>query len=226
MYFKPFIKPFCLLCTALHSNFFGLCDGCINDLPWHNAPQCPQCGLLSNGLTCGNCLHAIPHFDATHALFTYDYPINGLLQHYKYREMIHLAHTFSGLLHQRKLSTFIQNIDVIIPMPMHHQRLKERGFNQALELARLLSRKMGITLDYKNCQRIKLTPPQANLALKERTRNIRGVFECKKNFQGQRIALVDDVMTTGASLNELAKTLKNSGAAHVECWVIARTLPK
>jgi predicted amidophosphoribosyltransferase len=85
---------------------------------------------------------------------------------------------------------------------------------------------MRIELDYTSCQRTKLTPPQASLPLKERIKNIRGVFHCQQDLQGLNIAIVDDVMTTGASLNELAKTLKQAGAAHVECWVMARTLPK
>lgn len=111
-------------------------------------------------------------------------------------------------------------------MPMHATRLKERGFNQALEIARLISKNMQMKLNYTSCQRTKYTPPQASLPLKERIKNIRGVFKCQQNLQGLNIAVVDDVMTTGASLNELAKTLKQAGASHVECWVIARTLPK
>lgn len=113
-----------------------------------------------------------------------------------------------------------------MPMPMHIERLKQRGFNQALEIARLISKHSQIKLDFTSCQRTRLTPPQASLPLKERIKNIRGVFQCDTNLQGLNIALIDDVMTTGASLNELAKTLKQAGAAHVECWVIARTLPR
>ncbi len=109
---------------------------------------------------------------------------------------------------------------------MHDDRLKERGFNQALEIARIITKHMKIKLDYTSCHRTKLTKPQASLPLKERIKNIRGVFSCAENLQGLNIALIDDVMTTGASLNELAKTLKQAGAAHVECWVIARTLPR
>lgn len=189
---------------------------------------CPQCALPSDGTICGNCLAAPPSFDSTRALFSYDYPLDRLLQHYKYKESLHLADTFSALFIHRLLDTGLADsgIDLVMPMPMHHERLRQRGFNQALEIARLLSRHAHIRLDYTACQRTKLTPPQASLPLKERIKNIRGVFQCNKNMQGLNIALVDDVMTTGASLNELAKTLKQAGAAHVECWVIARTLPK
>jgi len=218
-----------MLCASHDGGGHGLCSSCLQSLAWHIAPKCPQCGLLSNGLICGSCLSSPPSFDATHALFNYDYPLDRLLQHYKYKESLHLADAFSALLINSLLDTGLNQkskIDLIMPMPMHHERLKQRGFNQALEVARLISKNMQIKLDYTSCQRIKLTPPQASLPLKERIKNIRGVFQCNKNLQGLSVALVDDVMTTGASLNELAKTLKQAGAAHVECWVIARTLPK
>ena len=112
---------------------------------------------------------------------------------------------------------------------MHPQRLKERGFNQALEIAKVLTKNCKEKLDYKSVERQTLTQPQASLAMKERVKNIKSAFNVNANIldklQGKRIAIVDDVMTTGASLNELAKTLKKAGASHVECWVIARTLP-
>jgi ComF family protein len=108
---------------------------------------------------------------------------------------------------------------------MHPTRLKDRGFNQVYEIAKILVRNQPEKLDYKIVIRQKLTPPQASLPLKQRVKNIKGAFSVTADLTGKRIAIVDDVMTTGASLNELAKTLKKSGAAHVECWVIARTLP-
>jgi ComF family protein len=226
-----FLKQSCLLCASQDGGKLGLCTACLHDLPWHTAPHCPQCSLLSDGLLCGSCLNTTLSFDATQALFTYNYPLDRLLQHYKYQESLPLANTFAALWLDKKSSNIsdYQNkkpaIDLIIPMPMHKERLKQRGFNQALEIARLISKHMQIKLDFTSCLRTRLTPPQASLPLEERMKNIRGVFQCNKNMQGLHIALVDDVMTTGASLNELAKTLKQAGAAHVECWVIARTLP-
>lgn len=219
------LKQSCILCTGHHGGTIGICQACLEHMPWHCAPQCPQCAQVSNGLICGACLNTTPNFDTTHALFTYDYPLDRLLQHYKYRESLHLAKLFAQLW-LNKYSATTTAINLIVPMPMHSMRLKQRGFNQALEIARIISKATTIKLDYSVCQRIKLTPPQASLPLKQRMKNIRGVFKCDRNLQGLNIALVDDVMTSGASLNELAKTLKQAGAAHVECWVIARTLPK
>jgi ComF family protein len=138
--------------------------------------------------------------------------------------MLHLADVFAKLFHQQHKTC--HRVDLVIPMPMHPQRLQERGFNQALEIARSLAKHLNLELNYQACQRIRLTPPQAGLPLKDRIKNVRGVFECKQPLQGLNIAIVDDVMTTGASLNELSKTLKKAGAARVECWIIARTLPK
>lgn len=221
------LQQTCILCASHEGGNLGICNPCLDDLPWHLGAQCQQCGLHTNGTLCGHCLKEKPHFDVTHALFTYDYPLDRLLQHYKYREALHLANTFAELMVSRKLSGDTpQKINRIIPMPMHKTRLKERSFNQALEIARLLGKQMQIKLDYTSCQRTRYSPPQASLPLKERIKNIRGVFDCQQTLPGANIAIVDDVMTTGASLNELAKTLKQAGAAHVECWVVARTLPK
>ena len=112
---------------------------------------------------------------------------------------------------------------------MHPTRLKQRGFNQALEIAKIadktLNKSAKTKLDYKSVTRQTLTPPQASLPLKQRVKNIKGAFKVNVNLSGKRIAIVDDVMTTGASLDELTKTLKQAGATHVKCWVIARTLP-
>lgn len=221
------LQQSCILCTSHQGGEHGLCNGCLQNLPWHIAPKCPQCGLLSDGTVCGSCLKSAPYFDATQSLFSYEYPLDRLLQHYKYQQSLHLANTFASLFSRRLLETKPDSdTDLIMPMPMHHERLQQRGFNQALEIARVISKSCQIQLDFSACQRTRLTPPQASLPLKERIKNIRGVFKCNRNLQGLRIAVVDDVMTTGASLNELAKTLKLAGAVHVECWVIARTLPR
>lgn len=221
------LNQHCLLCADFNGGNIGLCAACLNDLPWHDTPHCPQCALPSNGEICGNCLKNPPFFDKTQAVLRYDFPADALIQGLKYRHSLHLAATFSHLLLNHLLhqpSVDLPAVDLIIPMPMHPQRLKERGFNQALEIARLLAKDLHIPLDYQSCIRTKYTPPQASLPLKERVKNMRGVFDCSKNLSGLKVAVVDDVMTSGASLNALAKMLKKAGAAEVECWIIARTL--
>ena len=114
--------------------------------------------------------------------------------------------------------------DFIVPMPLHPTRLRERGFNQALEIARRVAKKSDVALLPDICNRIKDTPSQTGLPWKEREKNIRNAFSCKTDLRGKHVAIVDDVMTTGATLNELAKALRKCGAARVTGWVVARTL--
>lgn len=219
---RTLLKQNCLLCASPQANQTGLCGACLADLPCHPTSSCPQCGLASDGSVCGSCISMPPDFDATSAVFLYSFPVDAMMQRYKYGSMLNISQTFGELLNEK---TNLETVDLIIPMPMHPARLKERGFNQALEIAKILTRNHADKLDYKTAIRQKLTPPQASLPLKERVKNIKGAFKVNSDLSGKRIAIVDDVMTTGASLNELAKTLKKAGASHVECWVIARTLP-
>ena len=216
------IRDRCLLCAAPVKSSKDLCLACFDTLPWHHEAQCKQCGLPSNHMICGHCLHEPPDFDATRAALRYEFPLDALMQQYKYGSSLQMAHLFTGLMTTHHT---MHDIDLIIPMPLHPQRLKERGFNQSLEIARLLADQGQVPLDYSCCIRTKFTPPQASLPLKARTKNIKGAFAVTSDLTGKRVVLVDDVMTTGASLNELAKMLKKAGAAHVECWVVARTLP-
>ncbi len=249
---QALFKPSCLLCDAditletntprhILSNSHSphefdspcidiLCAPCIDDLPWHAKTSCPQCGLESNGMLCGSCMHNPPDFDATHAVFSYQFPIDSMMQRYKYGNSLNIGDTFGQLVSEKiNKEKRLSRIDLIIPMPMHSARIRERGFNQAHEIAKVLAKHHLEKLDCKTAKRIKLTPPQASLPLKLRVKNIKGAFEINvarlKQIQGKTIAIVDDVMTSGASLNELAKTLKKAGATHVECWVVARTLP-
>ena len=211
---------------ALQANIHAACRACIGTLSFQPITSCPQCGLNSDGNVCGSCLNSSPDFDATKAVFLYQFPIDAMMLRYKYGNSLNLGDTFGEFLAEKiHVEDCLKSIDLIIPMPMHPQRLKERGFNQAIEIAKVLTKNCKEKLDYKSTKRQTLTPPQASLPLKERVKNIKGAFKVNANFAGKRIAIVDDVMTTGASLNELAKTLKKAGASHVECWVIARTLP-
>ena len=227
---QAIFKQNCVLCASPEANNHAVCRACLNDLPWQPKTSCPQCGLASSGMVCGSCLNSPPDFDTTRAVFLYAYPIDALMLRYKYGNMLNLGDTFAEFLAEKiNAEDCLKNIDLIIPMPMHPQRLKERGFNQALEIAKVLTKNCKEKLNFKSVERQTLTPPQASLALKERVKNIKGAFKVNTDkldkLQGKRIAIVDDVMTTGASLNELAKTLKKADAVHVECWVIARTLP-
>jgi len=115
-------------------------------------------------------------------------------------------------------------VDLIIPMPLAPLRLAERGFNQALEIARIVSRMKGIALAPTACRRVRESVPQATLPWQERARNIRGAFVCDMDLRGVRVAVVDDVLTTGATLNELARNLRKAGASEIQGWMVARAV--
>ncbi|OYZ03617.1 MAG: phosphoribosyltransferase [Methylophilales bacterium 16-45-7] len=197
----------CVLCEANAHNTLGICQACWQDLPWQINTCCPQCGLTSSNVTCGQCLSQPPFYDATQALFEYAYPIDALLQAFKYQQQLYLGHMFAQISLKKFQPT---DIDCIVPMPMHPARLQERGFNQSLELANGIAKQLHLPVASKHSHRIKNTPPQASLPLKARVKNIKGAFSCDDYFVGKHVAIVDDVMTSGASLNELAKTLKQA----------------
>lgn len=202
-----------------------LCSGCESDLPWHDGPQCPVCALpTGTGDMCGHCLKTPPAFDATHALLEYRFPVNAVLQRYKYAGFLHVARLMGELFAQKFAD--ISRPDILLPMPLHPGRLKERGFNQAVEIGRTVSKQLHLRMEPRFCARIRSTPPQAGLSLKDRRLNVKGIFACNRRLDGQHVAVLDDVMTTGASLDALARALKDAGAARVDCWVIARTLPE
>ncbi len=150
------------------------------------------------------------------------FPLDALVKHCKYGGALELTELFARDLAERVRAH--DAADAIIPMPLHPQRQGERGFNQAAEIARRLARHLDLPWLGNVCRRVRDTPPQAGLDLKARRRNLRGAFRCEDGLDGRRVALVDDVMTSGASLDELAGTVKKAGAASVTAWVVARTL--
>ena len=213
----------CLLCGDTSGNTL-LCSPCAKDLPRLQIEHCPQCALPTpHGEHCGHCLTKPPHFDASIASFIYDFPLDKLVQSFKYAHQLALGRWFGE---QLVPSATDCQADLIIPLPLHPLRLRERGFNQALELARPISAARGWPIDTQTCSRIRHTPAQADLPWRERVKNIRGAFHCNTDLSGKNIVLIDDVMTTGASLNECARTLKLHGAARVTVLVVARALPK
>ena len=155
------------------------------------------------------------------AVFAYRFPVDALVHAYKYGGKLALARVLGELLTRRVTC----DVDAIVPMPLARGRLAERGFNQALEIARVVAAGTGIALLPHVCRKVTDTPPQAALPWKERAKNVRRSFVCDADLQGMRIAVVDDVLTTGSTLNELARVLRKAGAAAVRGWILARTLP-
>ena len=210
----------CLLCGAPSGERI-LCRPCQDDVPRLVTDLCPVCAQpCPGGSLCGECLRHPPHFDATLAPFRYAFPANKLIQALKFGHRLGLA----PFLAEAMLQGLRPTADLMIPMPLGPGRLRERGFNQALELARPLARALGLPLDLSICQRRLDTLPQSLLPWKERRKNIRHAFECLADLDGKSVIVVDDVMTSGATLDELAATLKRHGAARVTNWVAARAL--
>lgn len=169
---------------------------------------------------CGRCLRRPPAFDASRAALAYDFPVDRLVQALKYRHRLGLASYFSELLLQAGRP---EGLDCVVPLPMHPRALRERGFNQAVELARPLARAWGLPLWLDAVQRTRDGPPQASLNGLARRRSVRGAFAADpRRFAGKSVLVVDDVMTTGATLQALARELKRAGAIRVENIVVAR----
>ena len=196
-----------------------LCAQCEAELPRLERPLCPRCALESpGGAVCGRCLSQPPAYDATRAALAYDFPADALVQALKFRGELALAPLLAGVLAPKVRAN---GIDHLVPVPLSVERLRQRGYNQSVEIARHLG-----SPDVSLCERTHDAPPQMELPYDERQRNVRGAFRCSRALIGARVAVVDDVMTTGATLDELARTLKAAGALHVENWVVARTFPR
>ena len=215
------IAPSCLLCSGPSAGAL-LCAPCDADLPRLSGSLCDTCALpITSGQRCGACLTHPPAYDHVCAPYTYAFPADALVQGLKYRGLLAIAPLFGSAI----ASSLGERPDVIIPMPLADARLRERGFNQAQEIARHVAKLTGIALQPRACRKVRDTQPQAALPWKERAKNVRKAFVCDDDFTGKHVAVVDDVMTTGATLNELARNLKQAGAARVTGLIVARTLP-
>ncbi len=211
----------CFLCRGAARDI--LCAQCDADLPRLDAALCPRCALASpGGAVCGRCLTHPPSYDATAAALAYRFPADVLIQALKFRGELALAPLLGSLLAGRVSG---KGVDLLVPVPLAPRRLRERGYNQALEIAREVATVAGLRLAPEACRRTRETSEQMGLALDERERNVRGAFDCPQLVGGATVAVVDDVMTTGATLAEVAAALKRAGAERVLNWVVARTFP-
>ena len=218
----------CLLCGAA-SGAAPICPDCEQELPALPACHCPLClDQTTHGERCGACQMHPPHFDQVMALYRYAFPVDQLVHQLKYAARLALARHWGrqlgAQLEQALARQHSAPASRILPLPLHPQRLAERGYNQSLEIARHLTVALGLPLDRHSLVKTRPTRPQAELALQARKANLKGVFECRANLAGEHVLLVDDVLTTGTTLDEAARVLKLHGAARVSACVVARTL--
>ncbi|MEP7157530.1 MAG: phosphoribosyltransferase family protein [Betaproteobacteria bacterium] len=196
-------------------------------MPRLSTAACPSCaGGSPQGLRCGQCLARPPAFDETVAAFFYRFPLDKLILSFKFNENLALTPLFSDALllavSRRAYEAGRAMPDRVIALPLASTRLAERGFNQSALVAERIAKKLGVASSARGLLKIRETPPQAGLGREARLKNVRGAFDCGESIAGQHIAIVDDVMTTGATMSEAARVLKNAGASYVSAWVVAR----
>ncbi|MEO6690585.1 MAG: ComF family protein [Dokdonella sp.] len=218
------LPPRCLLCGAPGADGRDLCAGCAADLV-ANIPCCPRCALplpVSAPL-CGECVKRPPPFAAAWVPFRYGHPLDLLEARFKFRGDLAVGRVLAELMLERAGVDKPARPAVLIPVPLHRTRLRERGYNQALELARPLARAMNIPIGHELLERAKATPPQTGLDAKARRRNLRDAFSIAAGAQlPAHVALFDDVMTTGATLRECARVLQQAGVQRIDVWALAR----
>lgn len=223
---KVFLPPRCLVCGEAGADGHDLCVACRDALPWNHA-CCERCGLPQPERVpaCGRCLRKPPPLERVRAAFRYEFPVNQLLPRFKFHQDLaagrELAEAMRGML-TGDLADVAARPLALIPVPLHVSRLRERGYNQALELARPLARAFDIPLMREALRRTRATAPQSDLGALARRRNPRDAFAVGDVALPAHVALIDDVMTTGATLHECARVLQRAGVQRVEAWVVAR----
>ncbi len=217
------LPGYCILCGAPSARHLDLCMPCEKDLPWLG-DTCRYCAIpLSNGNSvCGECMMNPPALKHCHCAFSYEYPVDRMIIDFKANRKIITGRLLATLLLKSFPGEYTPP-DLLVPVPLHKSTLKERGFNQSLEIAEVLSDHWSVPLDSTNCRRIRKTADQKSLHRSAREKNIRGAFALDAHYHGERIAIIDDVVTTGATLREFARLVLESGAGSTEAICIART---
>ena len=217
----------CLLCDFITENKQLICNDCFSILP-HHPFSCDRCGLAITETAfkthCGHCISNSPPFDHTVALFDYAAPIPALIWKLKFHGDLSIAQFF-GQCWIDLIDQFYPNNtlpDFILPVPLHHKRLKERGFNQALEIAKPIGKHFNIPIDTRTCIRIKNTQAQSTMPANKRKNNMDNAFALSHATDAKHVAILDDVMTTGNTVSEISALLKIAGVERVDVWCCAR----
>lgn len=227
---RQFLYPAgCLLCSGctLSSKQRYLCAGCLADLQ-QNKHACVRCALPMNrhspAQMCADCLKSPPKFETAFSAFVYAQPLEWIIQQLKFNQKLYCAPLLSSLMldYLYRQASSASAADVIIPMPLHTRRLKERGFNQSQLLLEPIAAAMGMRIDNTSCRRVRDTAHQTGKTAKQRRSNIKGAFQFDNQQCYKHVIVFDDVITTGSTVNEIARVLKHSGVEKVEVWSLAR----
>lgn len=216
------LPAICVLCNHYHRGRLAVCAEC-HPLLSPIGPACHYCALPlpdTDFLVCGHCCKDKPSVDRAIAPYYFEEPLRSLLHEFKYHEGLYLCSFLANIL-MTAIPKEALNTECLIPIPMHPKRLQQRGFNQAAELAKHLSRAFNIPYALSHCKKIINTAPQAELTATERRKNLRDAFHASP-LPYQHVTLVDDLLTTGSTVNALAKTLKQLGVTRVDVWCCAR----
>lgn len=217
----------CLLCGTSGHKGLDICPDCNNDLPL-NRFACERCALPlptgepQQGL-CGTCQRDSPPFDTIQAPYLYQHPLDHLIAGFKFRQQLPDGRLLARLMAEHLEPRIDPAPQCIVPVPLHHNKLRERGFNQSAELARHLARSLGLNWSPDLLHKTSPTVNQHGLNRLARRKNLKGCFRFENKHQYRHIALVDDIVTTGATVAEIARVLKKTGVARVDVWAIART---
>lgn len=222
-------SPICLLCGAPGMKQWDLCEPCYHSLPSNNA-ACFSCGIpfaseSNHQAVCGHCLQFPPPYERCVAGWRYEPPMDFFVRRLKFNKDLAYARLMAQLLADRLVKIYCDQThkpEVIFPVPLHSKRLRERGFNQAAEIARVISRKLSIPMDITSCVRTKMTLAQAELHAHQRGKNVKNAFTYVPSGPYRHVAIVDDVMTTGHTVTELAKTIQKTSDTRIQVWICAR----
>jgi ComF family protein len=222
-------KQPCLVCNEDSEGATPICMACETELPWLG-DHCETCALPlpAAGLTCGQCLKQPPPFEHVIAPWTYGFPVDSLITRFKHSAKWPFGRLLAELLAQFLQHRFDEGLvrpDALVPVPLAVKRLRQRGFNQAAMLARLLGASLDIPCEDQLLKRIHDTSAQQDLKAEARRKNLRNAFALAPDapIKGRHLALVDDVLTTGATAQALARLLMEAGAARVDVYCLART---
>ena len=221
------LPPRCVLC-GLPSGSICICGSCKTDLPWLGL-HCCQCGLPLGSPKddiCGACIQKAPPFTRTVCPLQYLFPVDSLVQGFKFKRQLASGRILSHLLCETVVTREMKRPDMLIPVPLHNFRLIKRGFNQAFELGSYAGKTLDIPVLSTALRRHRNTQAQSGLSRKQRRKNVRGAFYWHgPGLAARHIALVDDVMTTATTVSECSRVLKKAGAKRVDIWVAARAIP-